>query len=545
MVDAGLGGREPRLALDRLRRACPRTRSATTCARCDRGDRARCAARRPVGWYTGRVSERTRRLVVEEGGFLYDSDSYADELPYWVDVSGTAHLVIPYTLDANDFKFLLPNGFVTADDFATYLVDSFDQLHAEGGRHDVRRPPLPDRRPPRPRAGARPLPRARRAPDDVWVTTRAEIARHWRAEHPAAWEVAMRMRSSGRDRWARLRGLLGDDVDATRAIYRGSRASSAAIGYGRRAARVPHRPRATPRRGPGHAFSCDGMETIIAAVQALHEAGRAKGIPVVYTTSCRSRTSTGRTRTWASGCARSLSSSCGVGIDGGRDRRAGSRRPPASSCASKKCASGFHGTNVVESTCNAHGVDTVIITGVTMVGCFAAHDRGRDRGGIPAERRPQAVGDRVPGRRRVAPVRLRRHVGARRGPRATILGLPRWDRAVRRAEPGTRAAGDALRRHVPAPRADASSRRSWPPPRLRSAAAIRRLRIAASPRGQSRIRSPQSSDAKRSLGSRRTPATLVAARRSLPAIQMMTRLNFPSASKSKKSQLCMSFCEPS
>ena len=76
---------------------------------------------RPVGWYTGRGSERTRRLVVEDGGFLYDSDSYADELPYWVDVGGHDHLVVPYTLDANDFKFLLPNGFVTADDFATYL----------------------------------------------------------------------------------------------------------------------------------------------------------------------------------------------------------------------------------------------------------------------------------------------------------------------------------------------------------------------------------------------------------------------------------------
>jgi len=72
---------------------------------------------RPVGWYTGRVSQNTRRLVVEEGGFLYDSDSYADELPYWVDVGGHDHLVVPYTLDANDFKFLLVNGFVTGDQF--------------------------------------------------------------------------------------------------------------------------------------------------------------------------------------------------------------------------------------------------------------------------------------------------------------------------------------------------------------------------------------------------------------------------------------------
>src|SRR5207245_5119081 len=90
--------------------------------------------RRPVGWYTGRVSENTRRLVVEEGGFLYDSDSYADELPYWLEVAGRDHLVIPYVLDANDFKFLLPNGFVTGGDFLEYLVDTFEQLHEDGGR---------------------------------------------------------------------------------------------------------------------------------------------------------------------------------------------------------------------------------------------------------------------------------------------------------------------------------------------------------------------------------------------------------------------------
>ena len=119
---------------------------------------------RPVGWYTGRVSESTRRLVVEEGGFLYDSDSYADELPYWVDVAGRDHLVIPYALDSNDFKFLLPNGFVTADDFFAYLVDSFDQLRAEGGRDDVGRAALPHHRPARTGARARPLSRARAAP---------------------------------------------------------------------------------------------------------------------------------------------------------------------------------------------------------------------------------------------------------------------------------------------------------------------------------------------------------------------------------------------
>jgi putative urate catabolism protein len=144
----------------------------------------RVCGTRPVGWYTGRISEHTRRLVVEEGGFLYDSDSYADELPYWVDVGGRDHLVIPYTLDANDFKFLLVNGFVTADQFHDYLVDSFEQLYQEGGRMmsvglHCRIVGRPGRAP----ALDRFLTHVKQR-EDVWVTTRAEIARHWRAEHP-------------------------------------------------------------------------------------------------------------------------------------------------------------------------------------------------------------------------------------------------------------------------------------------------------------------------------------------------------------------------
>ena len=144
-----------------------------------------CGAR-PVGWYTGRGTEATRRLVVEEGGFLYDSDSYADELPYWLEVAGRDHLVVPYTLDANDFKFLLVNGFVTADDFATYLIDSFDRLYSEGGRMlsvglHCRIVGRPGRAP----ALERFLEHVR-AHEDVWVATRADIARHWRAEHPPA-----------------------------------------------------------------------------------------------------------------------------------------------------------------------------------------------------------------------------------------------------------------------------------------------------------------------------------------------------------------------
>jgi putative urate catabolism protein len=141
---------------------------------------------RPVGWYTGRVSENTRRLVVEAGGFLYDSDSYADELPYWAEVAGSPHLVIPYTLDANDFKFLLTNGFVTGADFLEYLVDSFEQLYDEGGR--MMSVGLHCRvvgRPGRARALDRFLEYVRER-KDVWVTTRAEIARHWHANQPPA-----------------------------------------------------------------------------------------------------------------------------------------------------------------------------------------------------------------------------------------------------------------------------------------------------------------------------------------------------------------------
>ena len=141
-----------------------------------------CGAR-PVGWYTGRISEATRRLVVEEGGFLYDSDSYADELPYWVEVSGRQHLVIPYTLDANDFKFLIPNGFVTAEDFHDYLVDSFERLYEEGGR--MMSVGLHCRivgRPGRAVGLDRFLAHVK-AREGVWVTTRAEIARHWHEHH--------------------------------------------------------------------------------------------------------------------------------------------------------------------------------------------------------------------------------------------------------------------------------------------------------------------------------------------------------------------------
>jgi putative urate catabolism protein len=146
----------------------------------------KACGQRPVGWYTGRISDNTRRLVVEEGGFLYDSDSYADELPYWLEVAGQQHLVIPYTLDANDFKFMLPNGFTTGEEFHDYLVDAVEQMCDDGGRmlsiglhcRIVGRP-----------GRARALDRFLgwvAARDDVWVTTRADIARHWREHHPPA-----------------------------------------------------------------------------------------------------------------------------------------------------------------------------------------------------------------------------------------------------------------------------------------------------------------------------------------------------------------------
>jgi putative urate catabolism protein len=143
----------------------------------------RTCGQRPVGWYTGRVSENTRRLVVEEAGFLYDSDSYADELPYWVEVAGRNHLVIPYTLDANDFKFLIPNGFATSADFLEYLVDSFEQLYEEGGRMmsvglHCRIVGRPGRAPALDRFLAHVTKR-----EGVWVATRAEIARHWHEHH--------------------------------------------------------------------------------------------------------------------------------------------------------------------------------------------------------------------------------------------------------------------------------------------------------------------------------------------------------------------------
>ncbi|MFD5767487.1 allantoinase PuuE [Streptomyces sp. NPDC127049] len=147
----------------------------------------RLVGRRPVGWYTGRTSEATRRIVAGEGGFLYDSDDYADDLPFYVEAAGRPHLVLPYSLDANDFKFLLVHGFTTADDMLAYLVDTFDALHAEGAeRPRMMSVGLHGRiigRPGRIRALDAFL-RHVAGRGGAWCATREQIARHWLATHP-------------------------------------------------------------------------------------------------------------------------------------------------------------------------------------------------------------------------------------------------------------------------------------------------------------------------------------------------------------------------
>ncbi|KZK83415.1 Polysaccharide deacetylase [Pseudovibrio sp. Ad13] len=142
---------------------------------------------RPYGWYTGRSSVNTLPLVMEEGGFLYSSDSYADDLPYWVEGPNGPHLIIPYTLDANDMRFATPQGFNSGDQFFTYLKDSFDTLYAEGedGAAKMMSIGLHCRlagRPGRTAALARFLDYISQK-QDVWVPRRIDIARHWHEHH--------------------------------------------------------------------------------------------------------------------------------------------------------------------------------------------------------------------------------------------------------------------------------------------------------------------------------------------------------------------------
>lgn len=141
----------------------------------------------PLGWYTGRDSPNTRRLVVEHGGFLYDADSYADDLPYWVRVADKPHLVIPYTLDTNDMRFATNQGFNSGDQFFTYLKDAFDVLYAEGfDSPKMLSVGLHCRlvgRPGRAASLARFIDYAQRHPG-VWICRRIDIARHWYEKHP-------------------------------------------------------------------------------------------------------------------------------------------------------------------------------------------------------------------------------------------------------------------------------------------------------------------------------------------------------------------------
>jgi peptidoglycan/xylan/chitin deacetylase (PgdA/CDA1 family) len=143
---------------------------------------------RPLGWYTGRSSVNTLKAVLDDGGFLYSSDSYADDLPYWVNGPRGPHLIIPYTLDANDMRFINPQGFSSSDEFFTYLKDAFDVLHAEGeAAPKMMSVGLHCRlvgRPGRAAALARFLDYIARF-DKVWVARRVDIARHWHAEHRA------------------------------------------------------------------------------------------------------------------------------------------------------------------------------------------------------------------------------------------------------------------------------------------------------------------------------------------------------------------------
>jgi putative urate catabolism protein len=143
----------------------------------------------PLGWYTGRDSPHTRELIVEHGGFVYDSDSYADDLPYWVRVHGTDHLVVPYALDTNDMRFASAAGFSNGDEFFAHLRDAFDVLYAEGreGSPKMLSVGLHCRlvgRPARTAALERFLDHVQ-SHDAVWIARRIEFADHWRAVHPA------------------------------------------------------------------------------------------------------------------------------------------------------------------------------------------------------------------------------------------------------------------------------------------------------------------------------------------------------------------------
>jgi peptidoglycan/xylan/chitin deacetylase (PgdA/CDA1 family) len=151
---------------------------------------------RPLGWYTGRDSPNTRRLVADYGGFDYDSDYYGDDLPFWMEVRKTSgevvpQLIVPYTLDCNDMRFALPQGYAYADPFFQYLKDSFDALYAEGDPAGLDAPKMMSvgmhcrllGRPGRIVALQRFLDYIGQH-DKVWVCRRIDIAQHWKSTHP-------------------------------------------------------------------------------------------------------------------------------------------------------------------------------------------------------------------------------------------------------------------------------------------------------------------------------------------------------------------------
>ena len=159
----------------------------------------RLTGRRPLGWYTGRDSPNTRRLVADHGGFAYDSDHYGDDLPFWLQVRKTdgslaPQLVVPYTLDCNDMRFALPQGFSHGGEFVDYLRDAFDAHYAEGARDPAAGGGGPSMmsigmhcrllgRPGRIGALQRFLDHVQRH-ERVWICRRLDIARHWEATHP-------------------------------------------------------------------------------------------------------------------------------------------------------------------------------------------------------------------------------------------------------------------------------------------------------------------------------------------------------------------------
>lgn len=143
---------------------------------------------RPRGWYTGRCSENTVRLAAEEGGFAYVSDTYDDDLPYWMEVGDRDQLIIPYTLEANDMRFATAPGWVTGQDFGDYLIDAFDTLYAEGqaGRPAMMSVGLHCRLVGRPGkvAGLKRFIDHIQAHDSVWCPRRIDVAKHWAKTHP-------------------------------------------------------------------------------------------------------------------------------------------------------------------------------------------------------------------------------------------------------------------------------------------------------------------------------------------------------------------------